>query len=130
VDNTVVIDPEELARIIGIPTPSWPNHCYRIAAAVVYSHACDGELVTGYYHLTDAVWDHAWVKRPDGSVYDPTLWCILGEGVPRIYAGPLLPGYDEEGVRWEKEVNKAFGALMHRSNDYGAMLTEFNTFVL
>ena len=89
----------------GMAADTWRGKCYLIAMALLACEKVDGELVTGYYHYSDNVVDHGWVKYPDGAIADPTRWTIE-DTTPTVYRGKETDNYDEDGKRWEAELDE------------------------
>ena len=99
---------KRLAQASNIPIKKWRGKCYIIAMTLLACEDGNGELVTGYYHTKkNAVADHGWVKYPDGTIADPTRW-TLDNTKPAIYRGPADSCYDEEGRRWEAELDEIY----------------------
>lgn len=95
----------ELAQLIDMPVAKWPLQCYLVVAAILRDGVVDAVPVTGCYHSTDGkeVTDHAWLRLPDGQVFDPSRW-VLDDVPPYVYIGPVTANYDEDGTRWEAEL--------------------------
>ena len=85
-----------------------------------------GELVTGHYFArsTDTISDHGWIAFSDGTILDPTRWCMEDEN-PAIYLGPRDDCYDLGSARWDaevKEIGKSFAYTGLRAEDMKEML--------
>ena len=94
----------ELEVEAGIPVERWYGKCYLVAMAAMRRLRWQAELVTGYYDDGENVTDHGWLKLDDGRICDPTRWTMQEGRKPYIYIGEPTTEYDEEGKRWEAEL--------------------------
>lgn len=106
-------DTEHIASIIDYPLSKWVNHLLK-------TQMVEGDIVTGYYHYGDIVCDHCWIKMPDGRICDPTRW-QFEDKPPYIYFGVPSDNYDEDGKRWEAELDRlydnTFGKMNRQAKD-------------
>jgi len=88
-----MITAEEVAKRIRIPLKRWPGNCSGIVKACLKAGVVKGKFRYGVWlgkiHRKSvfggrAFSHHAWVKTPDGGVFDPTRWCFTLEK-PRIF---------------------------------------------
>lgn len=114
------LDPEEVAREIGLPLAVWPGNCHAVALGVLTNLPTRGmRLVRGHYHGRIArksayraagPQQHSWLRLGDGRILDPTRWAMERPDQPFIYIG-LNDHYDEAGV----EVRLRSRAAWHSS---------------
>lgn len=100
------MDPENLARAIGVPLDQWPGNCHGIACAVRDLLPVHGMRLARGHWTGDVAWDsvyrnsspiqHSWLVAPDGRMLDPTRWALLSPSRPFIYLG-VNDCYDEGG---------------------------------
>ena len=90
------LNPETVARAIGVPVERWPGNCHGIALAMLKAKVVTGKDRYGHYHgfiHPDSerfggrqFTHHGWIERRT-TIVDPTRWvfeCVE----PYIYVGP------------------------------------------
>lgn len=109
------MDPEELARAIGISLSDWPGNCHGVAEAVLRRVPVEGmRLVRGHYEgpvSRDSIYgrgpqQHSWLELADGRILDPTRWAFASPSRPEIHLGEN-DGYDEAGHMLNARVRPA-----------------------
>ncbi len=104
-----MLEPEDIAEMIGIPVESWPGNCYAIATQMVATDIIEGRAVHGhwlgdvapdsmfYRRFTDAgIVPHGWIEDFSvGMIVDPTRW-VFEAVEPYIFEGDD-EFYDEGG---------------------------------
>lgn len=84
-DNIRTMDPEDVAKAIGVTLEEWPGRCAEIAhkinhAALLpcmcferYGHYM-GPVAIGSLFYKRPLIQHGWLELEDGSVFDPLRW--------------------------------------------------------
>lgn len=110
----------EIEEAIDWPAQDWKGQCFTVACEIVNAGIVDGVAEYGlylgpvapdtYFNHRRPAQKHGWIRRPDGSIIDPTRWVFEGH---RPYIA-LIPAdaeeqqaeYDLGGERFRRE---AFG---------------------
>jgi len=121
--DALILDVEELAKLIGCPVDAWNENCYNIAVEAV-NHGIPGVPRYGHYlgevhpdSMFYTRWrsahfvQHGWVALQDERVWDPTRWTLDGSD-PYIYVGNAAD-YDVGG-------NKVRTAMMGHPPEFDA----------
>lgn len=110
---------KEVERGIGLTTDQWEGQCYKVSCLLLLRGLVSGELVCGHFlgkvgaesRFSDGELDdndaytHGWIRLPDGRILDPTRWVFEGTK-PYLYTGPEGEEYDEDGSKWEAELEE------------------------
>ena len=100
-----MLNPNVVAKKIGIPVERWKGNCYAIACKIIEHGIVEGRAVHGTYFGTisqtgyfkgQSIARHGWIEKSDGTIVDPTLWVFL-DVCPFIHEGPLNKDFYDEG---------------------------------
>lgn len=108
-----LLNPNEVARTIGVPVLAWPGRCYEISCLMLASRIVSGSPRYGHWlgpvepgtlFAGRPIVRHGWIATRCKQIVDPTRW-VFENAAPYIYYAPDFDGYYDAGGNVLRDLN-------------------------